>query len=107
MGAVTLAGVYAALFTAPGFYLPFFPVFLTSLGFSPEAIGLAVGIPMGVRLFANPVAGILSDRAGRPRRFLAVLGVGAAIAFALMALTPATAAVLILVGLATIFWGPA
>lgn len=107
MGAVTLAVVYAAMFAAPGFYLPFFPVFLASLGLSPEAIGIAIGIPIGVRLFANPVAGILSDRAGRPRRFLAVLGIGGAIAFALMSVIPGTAAVLILVGLATVFWGPA
>jgi PPP family 3-phenylpropionic acid transporter len=94
------------LFVAPGFYLPFFPVFLASLGFSPEAIGIAIGIPMGVRLLANPVAGILSDRWGRPRRFLAVLGLGAASAFALMAVLPGTASVLLLVALATLFWGP-
>jgi len=101
-----LAAVYAALFVAPGFYLPFFPVFLASLGFSPEAIGIAIGIPMGVRLLANPVAGILSDRWGRPRGFLAVLGLGAASAFALMAVLPGTALVLLLVALATLFWGP-
>lgn len=103
----TLSAVYAALFVAPGFYLPFFPVFLASLGFSPEAIGIAIGIPMGVRLLANPVAGILSDRWGRPRRFLAVLGLGAAFAFALMAAFPGMGAVLLLVALATLFWGPA
>lgn len=102
-----LASVYAALFVAPGFYLPFFPVFLAAMGFSPEAIGIAIGIPMAVRLFANPIAGVLSDRIGRPRRFLAVLGFGAAFSFALMALVPGTAAVLLLVALATIFWGPA
>lgn len=105
-GSGALAGVYAALFTAPGFYLPFFPVFLASLGFSPQAIGLALGIPMGVRLIANPVAGILSDRFGRPRRFLAVLGIGAAAAFCLMTVWPEMVPVLLLVGLATVFWGP-
>lgn len=106
-GSGTLAAVYAALFIAPGFYLPFFPVFLVAMGFSPEAIGIAIGIPMGVRLLANPVAGILSDRWGRPRRFLAVLGVGAAFAFVLMAVVPGTASILLLVALATVFWGPA
>lgn len=105
-GSVTLAAVYAALFVAPGFYLPFFPVFLASLGFSPEAIGIAIGIPMGVRLLANPAAGILSDRWGRPRRFLAVLGLGAASAFLLMAALPGTVSVLLLVAVATLFWGP-
>jgi PPP family 3-phenylpropionic acid transporter len=103
----TLAAVYAALFLAPGFYLPFFPVFLVASGFSPEAIGIAIGIPMAVRLLANPVAGILSDRFGRPRRFLAVLGLGAAAAFALMAIEPRTASVMILIAAATVFWGPA
>jgi PPP family 3-phenylpropionic acid transporter len=103
----TLAAVYAALFLAPGFYLPFFPVFLVASGFSPEAIGVAIGIPMAVRLLANPVAGILSDRFGRPRRFLAALGLGAAAAFALMAIEPRTASVMILIAAATVFWGPA
>lgn len=103
----TLAAVYGALFVAPGFYLPFFPVFLASLGFSPEAIGIAIGIPMGVRLLANPIAGILSDRFGRPRRFLAVLGIGAASAFGLMVVFPGTGPMLLLIALATIFWGPA
>jgi PPP family 3-phenylpropionic acid transporter len=107
MGSGTLSAVYAALFVAPGFYLPFFPVFLASQGFSPEAIGIAIGIPMGIRLFANPIAGILSDRSGRPRRFLAVVGVGAASAFMLMAILPGTGAVLLLVALASLFWGPA
>lgn len=106
-GSGTLSAVYAALFVAPGFYLPFFPVFLASLGFSSEAIGIAIGIPMGMRLLANPVAGVLSDRWGRPRRFLAVLGAGAASAFALMAVLPGTGAVLLLVAVATLFWGPA
>jgi PPP family 3-phenylpropionic acid transporter len=105
-GSGTLAGVYAALFMAPGFYLPFFPVFLAAQGLSPETIGLAIGIPMAVRLLANPLAGIVSDRWGRPRRFLGILGAGAAIAFALMALFPGTPAVLLLVALATLFWGP-
>jgi PPP family 3-phenylpropionic acid transporter len=106
-GSGALSAVYAALFVAPGFYLPFFPVFLASLGFSAEAIGIAIGIPMGVRLLANPVAGIFSDRWGRPRRFLTVLGLGAASAFALMAVLPGTGAILLLVALATLFWGPA
>lgn len=106
-GAGTLAAVYAALFIAPGFYLPFFPVFLAAYGFSPEAIGIAIGIPMGVRLLANPVSGILSDRWGRPRRFLAILGLGAASAFVLMAILPGTVTILVLVAIATLFWGPA
>ena len=101
-----LPAVYAALFVAPGFYLPFFPVFLAAAGFSPEAIGLAIGIPIGVRLLANPVAGILSDRLGRPRRFLAILGVGTALVFGLMVLFPSPSAILFLVAASTLFWGP-
>lgn len=105
-GSGTLSGVYAALFIGPGFYLPFFPVFLASLGFSPEAIGLAIGIPLGVRLVANPIGGILSDRAGRPRRFLTILGTLAAVFFLLTALVPGMTPVLLMVAIATLFWGP-
>lgn len=105
-GSGTLSAVYAALFVAPGFYLPFFPVFLASLSFSPEAIGIAVGIPIAMRLFSSPIAGVLSDRLGRPRRFLAVLGFGAAAAFILMAVLPGAGAVLVLVAVASLFHGP-
>jgi PPP family 3-phenylpropionic acid transporter len=104
---LALAAVYAALFVSAGFYLPFFPLFLSVSGLSPEAIGLIVAVPMAVRLFANPLAGTLSDRIGRPRRFLATLGLGAALAFAVMALVPGPAALFVLVAVATIFWGPA
>ncbi len=103
---MTLSASYAALFVSAGFYMPFFPVFLASHGFTPEAIGLAIGIPMGVRLLANPVAGILSDRLGRPRRFLGFMGAGAALAFVTMSFTPGTASILILVAIASLFWGP-
>lgn len=105
--ALALAAVYAALFVSAGFYLPFFPLFLSASSLSPEAIGLIVAVPMAMRLFANPAAGTLSDRIGRPRRFLAALGLGAALAFALMALVPGPAALFVLVAIATVFWGPA
>lgn len=98
--------MYGTLFLGPGVYLPFFPVFLAAQGFSPELIGLVVGIPMAVRLFANPAAGVLSDRIGRPRRFLAVLGAGAALAFALMVVLPTPIAIIVLIAVATVFWGP-
>ncbi len=103
---LTLAGVYAALFIPAGIYLPFFPVFLEAMCFTPEAIGIAIGLPIAVRLVANPIAGILSDRLGRPRRFLAVLGTGAALAFILMALMPGNASIIVLVAVATMFSGP-
>lgn len=106
-GSGTLSAVYAALFVAPGFYLPFFPVFLASLSFSPEAIGVAIGIPIAVRLLSNPIAGVLSDRLGRPRRFLAALGFGAASAFVLMSILPPWAGtVLLLVAVASFCHGP-
>lgn len=104
--AVSLALAYGALFTGPGFYLPFFPVFLASAGLSAEVISLIIGIPMGVRLAANPVAGILSDRFGRPRRFLMMLGTCAAVTFMAMALFPGQTALIALVALSTVFWGP-
>jgi PPP family 3-phenylpropionic acid transporter len=103
---LTLAAVYAALFIPAGIYLPFFPVFLAAMGFTPEAIGIAIGLPMAMRLVANPIAGILSDRLGRPRRFLAVLGIGSALAFILMALLPGNLSILVLIAFATLFWGP-
>jgi PPP family 3-phenylpropionic acid transporter len=104
---LSLASAYVALFLTIGVYLPFFPVFLEARGFTPELIGLAVAIPLIVRLAALPAAGILSDLSGRPRAFLAGLGLFSAAGFALVGIASGQAAILAGIAFASLFWHPA
>jgi PPP family 3-phenylpropionic acid transporter len=64
----------ALLFCAPlfvnGFALPFFPVWLSTLSFHAEEIALALAVPLFVRVFSAPVAGMLADRLGERTRLL-------------------------------------
>jgi PPP family 3-phenylpropionic acid transporter len=107
LGPVATAATYIALCAAIGVQMPFFPLFLTARGLGPEAVGLAIAMPMAIRLFAMPLAGILSDMSGAPRALLAILGLASAAAFALVGLVQGTAAILLAVGLAAVVWSPA
>jgi PPP family 3-phenylpropionic acid transporter len=106
-GPLATAAAYIALCATIGVQMPFFPLFLTARGLGPEAVGLAIAMPMAIRLFAMPLAGIVSDKSGAPRALLAVLGLASAAAFALVGLVQGTAAILLAVGLAAVVWSPA
>src|SRR5262249_51726022 len=98
------ASAYVALCAAMGVQLPFFPLFLTARGLSPEAIGLAIAIPMAIRLVAMPLAGVLSDASGRPRLVLAALGLASAVTVSLVGLVHGTGPILLAVVLFAVVW---
>jgi len=68
--------------------MPFFPLHLADRGLTPDAISLALALPMAIRLAAMPLAGIYSDRWGAPRTVLVWLGILAAAGFALVGFAP-------------------
>ena len=57
-----LAAFYAALFVALGVQLPFLPLWLAAKGLDAGAIGVALALPMVVRVFAIPLATRGADR---------------------------------------------
>src|SRR5262249_12952523 len=57
-----LAMFYAALFVALGVQLPFLPLWLAAKGLDAGAIGVALALPMVVRVFAIPLATRGADR---------------------------------------------
>ena len=57
-----LAAFYAALFVALGVQLPFLPLWLAAKGLDAGAIGVALALPMVVRVFAIPLATRRADR---------------------------------------------
>lgn len=73
--ALRLSLFYAAFFFASGVQMPFWPVWLASRGLGPAEIGALLAIGQWVRVAANPLVGMLADRAGDRRRVMVLLGV--------------------------------
>ncbi len=70
---VRYAFVYGAIFLAAGTFLPYFPVWLESRGFSAEEIGLALALSGFVRFFTMPAIAYVADRARAPLKTLRVI----------------------------------
>jgi MFS transporter, PPP family, 3-phenylpropionic acid transporter len=69
--AISASLTYALLLAGPGVFLPFFPLWLANRGLSPSEIGLALAIPMIMRVIASaPFARIGDGRLGPRRTFL-------------------------------------
>jgi PPP family 3-phenylpropionic acid transporter len=62
--AARIALVFCAPMMVNGIAIPFFPVWLETLSMSDFQIGVVLAVPMFVRVFTAPVAGILADRLG-------------------------------------------
>jgi PPP family 3-phenylpropionic acid transporter len=75
-----------------GFYVPFFPLWLSHQGIAPPEISLVVALTMFVRVFVSPVAGIAADALG-DRRVVA------------MACAAISAGFFTILGLAAPAWG--
>ncbi len=58
---------YAAIFLLVGIQLPFWPVWLAGRGLGASEIGLVLGSALWLKVFINPLAGVLADRSGRLR----------------------------------------
>ena len=54
--------VFCAAMIVNGMALPFFSVYLKNLGFDDYEIGVIQGVPLIVRVFIMPLAGMLADR---------------------------------------------
>ncbi|QRM55674.1 MFS transporter [Sinorhizobium sp. BG8] len=59
-----IALVFSAPMLVNGIGLPFFPLWLSSLAFDDFQIGIVLAVPMVVRVFTAPLAGVLADRIG-------------------------------------------
>lgn len=59
-----MAIVFCAPMLVNGIALPFFPVWLDTLSMADWEIGLVLAVPMVVRVFTAPIAGMVADRIG-------------------------------------------
>jgi PPP family 3-phenylpropionic acid transporter len=68
-----LAAMHAANFSAFGFYMPFFPLWLDSVGMNETTIGMVLAVPMLVRILAAPAVSGLADGRLQPAVLLTLL----------------------------------
>lgn len=101
-----LGFAYGTLFFSLGVYMPFFPIWLTARGMSPQEIGAAIAVPLFTRLLATPLLGILSDRIGKPRAVLALLAALTVAAMLVLSQMQAPLAIYVVLGLAAMAWNP-
>jgi PPP family 3-phenylpropionic acid transporter len=62
--AARIALVFCAPMMVNGIALPFFPVWLETLKMSDFEIGIVLAVPLFVRVFTAPIAGMVADRLG-------------------------------------------
>jgi PPP family 3-phenylpropionic acid transporter len=74
---------YAAYFAMVGVALPFFPVWLSSNGLTPENIGVIIGCSTFVRVFFDPFVAQLADKRGIRQPIIVLLVAFALIFFSL------------------------
>ncbi|MDQ6957440.1 MAG: MFS transporter, partial [Mariprofundaceae bacterium] len=95
---------YAAYFSAMGLILPFFPVYLASLGYSVVVIGMMTGLLAAAKVIAPPCSGYWLDVRGMAAgRFIVLASCLAALCVALFnvssSYTPAFITIVLLFGM--------
>ncbi len=96
---------YAAYFAAMGLILPYFPVYLTDLGFNTLWVGIFVGTLAAAKVIAPPLAGLLLDsRHSNTRTFLLITSILASLMATILILKLTTGWMLIAVLLFGFFW---
>lgn len=101
-----LGWAYATFYLALGIQMPYLPLWFQHQGLGPQAIGVALAIPMLARLVATPVLGILSDRIGRPKAVLVGLALATVAGMAALAASRDVLAIFIVLGLMAMAWFP-
>ncbi len=75
----TLGGFYALYFAVLGVWIPYWPLYMSSLDHSSESIGMLAALALGIKVLGPPVWGGLADRGNR-RRVIILTSLAAAVA---------------------------
>lgn len=101
-----LSLLFAAIFVAPGVHLPYFPLWLNSLGLDSTQIALVLSAPLFLRLLTTPLITALADRvADRAHVLIAMTGASLFLSLGYL-LEPAYLPVLGISVLLQIVWTP-
>lgn len=77
-----LSGFYFFYFAALGAYLPYWPLYLKSIGFTAEAIGTLAALLVATKMFAPYLWGSVADRSGRRAQVIRLGSILSCLAFA-------------------------
>ena len=102
-----LAVFYAALFVALGVQLPFLPLWLAAKGLEAGAIGVALALPMVVRVFEIPLATRGADRHDALRTAIVIAAAMSVLGYGVVGLAQGAAAITMALALASAFYTPA
>src|SRR5262249_34176942 len=101
-----LAAFYAALFVALGVQLPFLPLWLAAKGLDAGAIGIALAVPMIVRVFAIPLATRGADRRDALRMAIVIAAAMAVLGYGVVGMAQGALAITMALALASVFYTP-
>jgi PPP family 3-phenylpropionic acid transporter len=101
-----LAFFYSALCAALGFQMPFLPVWLAAKGLDAGTVGIALAIPLVVRVVAIPVATRIADRCDAARAVIIIGAAGALLGYVAVALAWTPEALMAAIALASAFYAP-
>ncbi len=102
-----LSGFYFVYYVAVGAFVPYWPLYLHSLGYTPAQIGMALGTTGLVRV-AVPIGwGWIMDRSGRRMPWIAGSMALSAVFFSMVPWSPGFAALIALHAVYAIFWNVA
>jgi PPP family 3-phenylpropionic acid transporter len=104
--ALRLKVFYAALFITLGVQLPFLPVWFAAKGLDAQAIGIALAVPMLVRVFAIPMATRMADRRDALRAVIMVVAAVGVAGYAVLGLAEGFAAIVLAYALASAAYAP-
>lgn len=99
-----LSSFYFYYFAFLGCLLPFWPLYLKSLGFSGYQVGVAHAVFLGTKIFAPSLAGVISDLTGFRIRLIRCSLMMTGVSFALFLLGFDYAELLIISALYSFFW---
>jgi len=101
-----LSFLFAAIFLPIGFYMPFFPLWLSGRGLDAKSIGLLLALPPLVRIVSAPLLSRWADRNGRLAATLCACSVLTGLGLFLTGLMPGMVSIGLAVLFTSIFWAP-
>src|SRR4029077_15647136 len=101
-----LAAFYAAFFGFSGIIMPFFPAWLQAKGLDSRATGIALAVPMFIRLISVPSVARLADRRSALRGALIASAFGSAAAYVVVSQANGFVPILLAVALASLATAP-
>lgn len=102
--AIRTGAFCATVFAAMGFYLPFFPLWLSERGFSATEIAVIVGTPSFLRPLFAPLLAALAERFPALGRAAVAYAIGAASGLAGLMVSSDFAAILVLATVSLVLW---